>query len=366
MTSSSGGPSSSSTSSTGSTGGTGGTGGMTTSSSGAPANDTCATAEVHSLTVGGSQLMVTGTTEGSVTNFKGTCGTTSNGVVYQVTTTAEGTLTLTVSPAASSTLSPVVYQETTCGTTGLCFQLPSSTNKVVEDLPAGTHYFIVAGAGSTSGAFTLTATDTTPTCGDGAVNTGEQCDLGSLATAQWEAAGCYPPGNAQQCKTVPAETTEATCPGLQILVPAGTTNQNLDPNGTNVGFPQTYSGSCSQKGSCPMCSGPSRVYQMVPAVSGTVTVSIGYEADGVTTSCNADMNSAACWDMTLFARTSCGDSSTEIPTSGSTIGCSDPADPNAAIVSFPVVGGTSYYVFVAGYDNGQYGSGPYNLFVTLK
>ena len=368
---------SSSTSSTSSTSGTGGTGGATSSSSGAldggdggeggpPANDTCATAEVHPLTVGGSPLTVMGTTVGSVTNFTGSCGATTNGVVYQITTTVEGTLTLTVTPSANSTLSPVVYQETTCGTSGPCFQLSTSQTQVNEDLPAGTYYFIVAGANGTSGAFTLTATDAAPKCGDGAVNTGEQCDLGTLPSAQWQAAGCYPPGSAQQCKTVPAQVIESTCPGLQILIPAGTSNKNMDPNGTIVGYPQTYSGSCNQQGTCPSCPGPSRVYQLTPKVSGTMTVSIGYQTDGVTTSCNADMNSAACWDMTLFVRTTCATSTSEIPTSGSTVGCSDPADPNAAIIKFPVVGGTSYYVFVVGYNDGQYGSGPYNLFVTLQ
>jgi hypothetical protein len=371
----------STTTTTSSTGGTGGTTTSSTSTSttssvdggdggeaGPPANDTCATAEVHSLTVGGSPLTVTGTTTGSVTTFTGSCGASTPGVVYKVTTTAEGTLTLAVTAANGSKLVPIIYQQTTCGTSDQCFILAGAQTSIVENLSAGTYYFIVAGGQGTSGDFTLTASLATPTCGDGAVNTGETCDLGSVASSSWQSDGCYPPGNAMQCQTVPGGTAEATCPGKQILVPAGTSNQNLDPNGTTIGFPKTYSGSCNQMGTCPMCPGPSRVYNLVPQASGTLTVSIGYETDGVTTSCNADMNAAACWDMTLFARTTCADSATEITGTdgGTTVGCADPAFPDAAIVSFPVVAGMSYYVFVVGYDDGTYGAGPYNLFVTLN
>jgi hypothetical protein len=362
--------------STTTTTGTGGTGGTTSSSStsstssvdggdGGPANDTCATAQVFSLTVGGAAVTIPGTTTGSVTSFTGTCGASTPGVVYKVTTTAEGTLTMTVTPTGKSTIIPIVYQQTTCGTSTNCFILTGSTTTVLEDLPAGTYYFAVAGSQGTSGDFNLTATLTAPKCGDGAVNTGEQCDLGSTPTANWQTDGCYPPGNAKQCQTVPGQAAEATCPGLEIMVPAGTNNQNLDPNGTTVGFPSTYSGSCNQTG----ISGPSRVYNLVPQASGTMTVSIGYQTDGVTTSCNADMNSAACWDMTLFARTTCTDTTSEIttnPDGGAPIGCSAPADPDAAIITFPVVANTSYFVFVVGYSNDQYGSGPYNLFVTLN
>jgi hypothetical protein len=321
---------------------------------------------VHALTVGGAALVVNGTTTGSPTNFTNNCGGTA-GVVYKVTTTADGTLTITVKAATGSSLVPVLLQQATCGTNLDCTGPTGSQTTLIEDLPAGTYYFIVEGANSTTGAFQLSATLATPKCGDGAVNAGEKCDLGALPPASWQADGCYPPGNAMQCQGVPAMMQQSMCPGQMIAVPKGV-NQNLDPMGSTINFPATYSGSCNQMGACPACPGPSRVYNLVPAVSGTMTVDIGYDTTHTNTVCTDDPNSVGCWDMVLFARTACADGTSEIatPDGGTTTGCSDPVFPDAAVIKFPVTAGTSYYVFVVGYDQGTFGSGPYNLFVTLQ
>lgn len=57
----------------------------------------------------------------------------------------------------------------------------------------------------------------------------------------------------------------------------------------------------------------------------------------------------------LYARTTCDDTGTQIV-------CEDANDNGAEVISFPVVSGTTYYVFVDGYDGKN---GPYKINVTV-
>jgi hypothetical protein len=91
-----------------------------------------------------------------------------------------------------------------------------------------------------------------------------------------------------------------------------------------------------------------------------LTVKIGYEADGVTSSCALDPNGVNCWDRSLYVRTgTCG--------AGVEVACSDDIEDGNAPeeVSVAVVPGNSYWVFVDGYDDQFYSYGPYNLHIEL-
>jgi cysteine-rich repeat protein len=359
------------------TGGGGGAGGAP------PANETCATAEVHMITRDGPMLTVDATTEGAMTSvFHGSCankvGMDAPSVVYELELNEEGTFKLSVDAMAPSTLVPAVLERTVCDTDDLCFASSPTDELLAADLMPGDYWFIVTGQNNTAGAFQLTATLTTAACGDGVVNPNEQCDLGNVPDSQWAADGCNPPGSAMPCTYTAASPLLATCPGKQIIIPANTSNQ-LEDMGTNIGFPSNYVGSCSAAadpdggaGSCPNAGGPTRVYTLIPQATGMMTVSVGYDTNGTTTICSEDINDPGCWNTALFAETICGDMTSE-PTctdAANCVGglaCSQPSVcVGAAIITFAATEDVPYFVFVGGYDCTIYSAGPYNLFVTLQ
>jgi hypothetical protein len=122
------------------------------------------------------------------------------------------------------------------------------------------------------------------------------------------------------------------------------------------GYADDADGSCET-----LMGGDDRVYQLVPAAAGTMTVRIGFEPDGVTTSCSVDVASPGCWPRVLYARSDCADPTAEIA-------CAlDPLQPMApATISFPVTAGTPAFVFVDGYDDQDYSHGTYNLHIDLQ
>jgi hypothetical protein len=92
-----------------------------------------------------------------------------------------------------------------------------------------------------------------------------------------------------------------------------------------------------------------------------LTVSVGYEADGVTSSCEKDVYSTSCWDYVLYARTTCGSAAAP-----DEIGCSDNQVFDSETLTFPVTANTPYFVFVDGLDGNPYSTGPFGLVIDLQ
>ncbi|MCA3012724.1 MAG: hypothetical protein INH41_10050, partial [Myxococcaceae bacterium] len=102
-----------------------------------------------------------------------TCSSTArqNGrdVVYAFTLSTPQDVTLEVTPAAGSLLRPALYVRRGSCTSQLlgdelvCLEQVGPARAVLTDLPAGTYFVFVDGAGGSSGAFTLSATRSAPT-----------------------------------------------------------------------------------------------------------------------------------------------------------------------------------------------------------
>jgi hypothetical protein len=155
-----------------------------------------------------------------------------------------------------------------------------------------------------------------------------------------------------------------TCPGEAITIPAGTTILTEAKGYSTWGYNDDYVGSCLAAGGG-SAGGVDRVLQLTPAKSGMMTVSIGYEADGVTSICGTNSSALDCWQPMLYARSTCATASTELACATG----SPPMNLNAFVpqtISFAVTANTPYWVFVDGYDGSNYSSGPFNLVVDLK
>jgi hypothetical protein len=143
-----------------------------------PANDDCA--GVQALTVTNGMATATGSTR-SATNSTATdggspsCSSIANSegrdVVFSYDVTTVSDVTITVTPAPGSTLNPVVYVRGTgnCANEALSAELGcnapfanSASTQKFRSQAAGTYFLWVDGSGSTSGAFTVTVTETTP------------------------------------------------------------------------------------------------------------------------------------------------------------------------------------------------------------
>jgi cysteine-rich repeat protein len=336
----------------------------------------CAGAEMHTLSPGDPTLVINATTTNASSLYTTSCTTTANrGVMYALDLTGEGTFTATITAAAGSALLPVMDIRASCmGGADSCTSYGTSSANIAEDLAglaqslnvtmtAGTYYIVVTGSGGTSGDFTLNAKLSAAQCGDGVLNPGEVCDPSVPVNGD----GCGAPGSANACQLIapgiagggPAGSD--ACPGQATVVPAGTTVLTEAQGLSTWGYADDNVGSCLVAGGG-SAGGVDRVFQLTPAKSGTLTVSVGYQADGVTSICGSNVWAPDCWAPMLYARSSCATASTELACS--TGPATDPHVPQT--ISFPVTVGMPYWIFVDGWDGFTYSTGPFNLVVQLQ
>lgn len=276
-----------------------------------------------------------------------TAGASENDNVYAFDFAIEGTLTISALGVNGGS-NPAIYLQSVCGEdTFPAYCYPGSTSAKKLEITQGTWYLIV----DSTGDYTIDVRLDAPTCGDGVVNPGEDCDNGPGVPED----GCVDPGDPNECTFGDLNPDFDVCPGESVPVGLGETwllghfnTGYTDQNESNV---------------CGNFDGFDRVYTMTPSASGTLRVEVGLDELG-NVICAQDLNSPWCWDHVLYARTTC------LPGQGNPteIQCDDVINDGtegAEALEFPVVGGTPYFVFVDGYDDSGLSFGPYNLRITL-
>jgi hypothetical protein len=295
-------------------------------------------------------ILLAGTTVGSADDYD-TCNNADPGfdageMVYRITLEAAGSVEVSIEDDAALDANLVV--RTVCETGGAdrCSGASEDTETLKFDAPAG-DIFVFVDAVDGEGAYELSVRLTTPACGDGILNAGEECDFDPPG----EFDGCTDPGEPGECTFEDPDPVTDVCPGETIAVPAGASMLSSDEY-TNVGFNADYESlNCNFFG-----GGRDRVFNIMPEATGNLRIRVGYAEDGETPACEIDPGSMLCWDQVLYARTICD-------TIGSEIACSDIDFGLGEEITIPVVTGVPVAVIVdAYYVDAQ---GPFNLHFQL-
>ena len=349
-------------------GGSGGTGGVGGQGGGPPpTNDQCPGEALEpALDV---PVNVNGTLFGAIDDYTTFCADTEEGpgapdVVYQIKLAAAATVTIEIN--GSGFIPALSLRKQDCSTRqngDACLNLGSGDVSTKVALEAGTYWVVVDSADGDVGNFDFTVTAATPSCGDGAVNAGEQCDPGVAAGDD----GCFDKGTAKECQfgEPPPDPAIIACPGglVQLTKGPGGIPQTIQLGPYNNGAGgKNFDAPCS--GGTP---GPENVFHLVPNANGTMTAEIGRDEDGVSLFCDNPNN--VCADFYMFLRKG---SCTSVA-DGDQLGCTDYTEnPNSPFgfdelltIQVPVTANTDYWLVVDGLDD-MYGIGPYFLRLTLE
>jgi hypothetical protein len=306
-----------------------------------------------------------GTTTGATDDYTTFCGDTVAGmdagdVVFQVTTSAPGTFR-TVLDDVGAFDGVVSIRRDTCEArlpNDECVNFATDGEDYDTDLPAGTYWVVVDGANATAGEFTLEMSLAAAACGDGVVNasTGEECDPVTPDDT------CYPPGDPEECTLQPPPVAELeTCPGYAVSIDGGETK--LVGPFNNTTYVDNHIGTCAGAN----VGGRDNVIQFAPNDTGTLTVTVGNDPNTGQPWCDTCGDTCAdgdgCWAFILYARGVSCEGATAVE-----LDCA--YDPDfiqlTATISFPVVGGQTYWVVVDSNGAGPYSAGPYYLDATLN
>lgn len=306
-------------------------------------------------------------------DYKEFCGdtgaaTSAPDVVYEldVTSTCSAEIQLNEATGFDGVLS---IRDTVCDTRmggDLCVNQKTHGETVKLELKSGKHYLVVDGANKTSGDFTVTVTCTDPACGDGVLNTAEeQCEPVSATDPN-----CGQPGTPNACKVLEAAASD-TCPGTVINLPA-TAHTAIPVTGTfnTAGSTDNYTDA-----HCGAAGGLDEVFQIVPAISGKLTVMVGRDGSGAFTDNSGDAHDycqppnydqQGCWTHNIYLRSGadCASATTidppncvqgtpvfgqPVPVSTCGYQCQNPAyDNDVSIISADVEAGVPVWLFVDG------------------
>lgn len=305
-------------------------------------------------------VTLSGTTTGGADDFKTWCGdsgtaTAAPDVVYQLDFAEDCVLDLTLTDS-STVFNPVIeLRRTACETEGggdYCATGDQSVTRLKVPVLANTTYWAVidGAAADTSGDFNLRVKCTAPACGDAIVSPGEDCDDGNTTDNDGCSSTCH----------VEATATANTCADLGSAISLSVGSISLPGASASyanagAGVTDDYIGSCAWE-----TGGLDQVFEIVPTATGTLTVRVGFDGNGVAVCQPPNYDQAGCIDHTLFVReTTCSD--------GTEIACQQSnAEDLTNSLSIPVVADAHYFVFVDGYNGEYYSSGIYNLELTLQ
>lgn len=282
-----------------------------------PKNDTCPGTVV--AVDPGKDVVIDADTTGASADYAGATGAcaVASGPehVYALIPTGTGSLTLKV--AGKGTMDPTVYvRETDCATGSQirCGETTGAggTETFSFNVVTGRTYWVfVDGKAGSSGGYTLTASLKPGSfCGDGKVDTGEECDDGNKTPDD----GCAP-----DCRAQGDPAALGHCPGMPVHVWPGKTI-------TLSGSTNPYTHSSQATGACTFGSvAPDRVYAVTVHQNGTLNALLESDFNG-----GLYVRAAPCATGTQLA---CVNAKTGA-------GLED--------LSFPVSDGKTYYLFVDG------------------
>ncbi len=303
-----------------------------------PPNDTCP----------GTSIMLTGTGDaprvGSVNggnssagdDYKGKCAyNAGKDTVYNFTPDISGHAVIDMGGATATNFDAILYARTTCAsdTTELdCDDTDAvGGDNLAFDAVAGTTYYVIVdgdGNGAT-GTFQLNVKVSPPACGNGYKEGTEACDDGNKTPGD----GCSP-----DCKVEDPPPNDQCSGAIAVpLTGTGTAPRVGSVQGGNPSAIDDYDGSCGSG------TGKDVVYTFTPDVTGLAELDLG----GAT---------LTPFDAVLYARTDCANTSSQLA-------CNDATGKGAEKISFAVLAGTTYYVFVDGY-NTNVGTFTLNIKVT--
>ncbi|HTJ82945.1 MAG TPA: DUF4215 domain-containing protein [Polyangiaceae bacterium] len=311
-------------------------------------------------------LTFSATTIGGHDDFKTWCGDTSAetaapDVVYAITAKDACVLTVTVTDS-SPTFDPVLeIRQTACDSShggDACSNARPNVESASFYTEANVTYWAIIDGSSLgdAGDYTLAVDCQAPACGDRVVTSGELCDDGNTTDGDGCSSTCQLEGD-----TTAPDSCADLADGLSAISIASATTMGLpgvEPLYVNggAGVNDDAIGSCA-----PETGGLDQVFDIVPTASGTMTARVGFDLSGTNTAfCQPpDYDQAGCRDHTLFVRendcSSIGDIACQL-SNGNDL---------TNVLSFPVVAGNHYYVFVDGYDGEWYSTGEYNLEISL-
>lgn len=284
------------------------------------------------------------------------CWSSSAGVdggerVFQIDLKDPGILGLTLTTTGFD--GKLVIQST-CDTDEYCFDNAHDTNgstqeKVALARPAGITTVIVEATGTGTGSFVLNATLNAPSCGDGVISGVEECDPGALGKAEGD--GCDASCMIESMVGSAGDSCSNATPIVGPTTTVPVEYLGADEGYTTLGFNDDYMGGCM-----PDPGGSDRVFAIMPAVTGQIRAKVGFMENDGPAYCAVDASSSACFDVELYARTSCENSTT------SEIACDSTCCDGEQIV-FNATQDVPVYLFVDGYDDQWYSEGPFNVYL---
>lgn len=271
------------------------------------------------------------------------CQSTARDVVYQLTSDIDGYLKATVTGTQAnlfaSLRSSCVVGQATAPIAGACSKASTGNGPKTFYAPVSKetpYYLVVDGnVAASEGPFVLDLELAPSVCGNSVVEGGETCDDGATDDGDGCSATC-------QLEADKARDECATAPPLTFTANPNGTYTSTVVSGT-TGLKHTAGSTTTHTLSPCSSNGPDAYFAVTPPISGVMTATL----------------TSATFLSSIGARTAC-------PTAGTQLACNAAAGDGGQEITFPVAGGTTYYLIVDGQNvSGRPNYGRFTMDVTV-
>lgn len=321
----------------------------------APSNDTCDGAADIDLAAG-EHAFAHGTFSGANADHPAFCaGVGAPDIVYRLNVLDACSAVITADGGAE--INPVIaVRSYDCEAEEFCADREGPFNQITLPLTAGTYWVLLLNRNGGGGDVTLSVDCLPPRCGDAILNEGETCDDGNEVAGD----GCA------DCALEPPIAEIDTCAGASagpaiVLTPASTTWVPDSGTRSTVNATDSGTGSCFYPpGVDGTIAARDHVYRVQVTAPTIVRAVVGDDLTGSAFCGVAEPSSppypTGCWDYAVSVRESvCDDPAGEVACAESEAWWA------VESASFHAQPGLDYFVFVDGWHDDEYGSGPYVL-----